>query len=144
MKNFSFKINGNPYQVSVDEAQEGKAQVTVNGKAFAVEMEKPAAAAPVAKPVAKPAAPKPAAAPAAAPQPAAAAGAKSVISPLPGSIVRLQVNVGDAVKRGDTLLVIESMKMENNIPAPRDGQVSAVYVQAGQSVMQGAALLDLD
>lgn len=86
----------------------------------------------------------PKAAPAPAPAPKAAAGAKSVVSPLPGSIVSIAVKVGDAVKRGQAVMVIESMKMENNIPAPRDGKVTAIHVAAGNSVMQGDALLDIE
>lgn len=79
-----------------------------------------------------------------APAPKAAAGAKSVVSPLPGSVVNVNVKVGDTVKRGQAVMVIESMKMENNIPAPRDGKVIAVHVAAGKSVMQGDALLDIE
>jgi glutaconyl-CoA decarboxylase len=88
--------------------------------------------------------PKPAPAPAPAPAPKAAASAKSVVSPLPGNIISVAVAVGDTVKRGQTILVMESMKMENNIPAPRDCKVSAVHVAAGKSVMQGDALIDIE
>lgn len=101
------------------------------------------APAPKAAPAPAPkAAPKAAPAPASAPKPAA--GAKSLTSPLPGNIVSVAVAVGDGVKRGQTVMVIESMKMENNIPAPRDGKVTAVHVAAGKSVMQGDALLDIE
>lgn len=99
--------------------------------------------APAPKPAPK-AAPKPAPEPKEAPAPKVAATAKSVTSPLPGSIVSVAVAVGDAVKRGQTILVMESMKMENNIPAPRDGKVTAVHVAAGKSVMQGDALIDIE
>ena len=87
---------------------------------------------------------KPAPEPKEAPAPKVAATSKSVTSPLPGSIVSVAVAVGDAVKRGQTILVMESMKMENNIPAPRDGKVTAVHVAAGKSVMQGDALIDIE
>lgn len=87
---------------------------------------------------------EPKAAPKPAPAPKPAAGSKSVVSPLPGSVVSVAVKVGDAVKRGQAVMVIESMKMENNIPAPRDGKVTAVHVAAGKSVMQGDALLDIE
>ncbi len=100
------------------------------------------APAPVEAP--KAAKPAPKAAPAPAPAPKPAASAKSLTSPLPGSIVSVAVAVGDTVKRGQTVMVIESMKMENNIPAPRDGKVAAVHVAAGKSVMQGDALLDIE
>lgn len=100
------------------------------------------APAPVEAP--KAAKPAPKAAPAPAPAPKPAASAKSLTSPLPGSVVSVAVAVGDTVKRGQTVMVIESMKMENNIPAPRDGKVAAVHVAAGKSVMQGDALLDIE
>ena len=243
MKNFKFTINGNVYEVGVDAAENGKSNVTVNGKSYVVEVEadvmqattvrrplatpsaaskgtsgvmksplpgkvlklvvaegqvvkrgdtlmviesmkmenniaaqadgvvrrimvaadqnilqgdallefesvakeeEPAPAPKVApSPKATPKAePKPAPAPA--PAPKAAASAKSVVSPLPGNIISVAVAVGDTVKRGQTILVMESMKMENNIPAPRDGKVSAVHVAAGKSVMQGDALIDIE
>jgi biotin carboxyl carrier protein len=97
------------------------------------------APAPKAAPAAKPAAK---AAPAPAPKPAASA--KSVVSPLPGSVVKVVANVGDSVKRGQAVMIVESMKMENNIPAPRDGKVTAIHVAAGNSVMQGDALFDIE
>ena len=104
-----------------------------------VAQEAESAPAPAPKP-----APKPAPEPKEAPAPKVAATSKSVTSPLPGSIVSVAVAVGDAVKRGQTILVMESMKMENNIPAPRDGKVTAVHVAAGKSVMQGDALIDIE
>lgn len=99
------------------------------------------APAPKAAPAAKPAAK---AAPAPAPAPKPAASAKSVVSPLPGSVVKVVANVGDSVKRGQAVMIVESMKMENNIPAPRDGKVTAIHVAAGNSVMQGDALFDIE
>ena len=238
MKNFKFTINGNVYEVAVEAAENGKSNVTVNGKSYVVETEAQAAQptvrraaaagatktvsgvmksplpgkvlkvlvsagqsvkrgdslmviesmkmenniaaqadgivrsimvsadqsilqgdalldfestevetapapAPAPAPKAVPA-PKAAPAPAPAPAPKAAASAKSVTSPLPGNVISLSVAVGDTVKRGQTVLVMESMKMENNIPAPRDGKVTAIHVAAGKSVMQGDALLDIE
>lgn len=127
----------------------GKTNVTVNGKVYTVETEAPAAPAP--KPVAKPApapAPKPAAAPAApkaeAPKPAAApAAGVQVKSPLPGSVVKVLVSEGQAVKKGDTLLTLESMKMENAIMAEADGTVKQIAVTPGQNVMQDDLLIVL-
>ncbi|MBQ9440409.1 MAG: biotin/lipoyl-binding protein [Paludibacteraceae bacterium] len=98
----------------------------------------PAPAQPAA-PKAAPAAPK--AAPAPAPKPAA--GAKVVKSPLPGSIVKVVVKSGDSVKKGDVLLTMESMKMENNILAEQDGTVGNIFVQPGQNVMQDDNLLEI-
>ena len=149
MKEFAFKINGAEYKCAVEELEAGKTKVTVNGKVYEVETE--AAAAPAPKPAAKPApaAPKPAAAPAApkaeAPKPAAApaAGGIQVKSPLPGSVIKVLVSEGQAVKKGDTLLTLESMKMENAIMAEQDGTVKQIAVTAGQNVMQDDLLIVL-
>ena len=147
MKEFAFKINGAEYKCAVEEIEAGKTNVTVNGKVYTVETEAPAAPAP--KPVAKPApAPKPAAAPAApkaeAPKPAAApAAGVQVKSPLPGSVIKVLVSEGQAVKRGDTLLTLESMKMENAIMAEADGTVKQIAVTPGQNVMQDDLLIVL-
>ena len=149
MKEFTFKINGAEYKCAVEEIEAGKTNVTVNGKVYTVETEAPAA--PEPKPVAKPApapAPKPAAAPAApkaeAPKTAApAAGGVQVKSPLPGSVIKVLVSEGQAVKKGDTLLTLESMKMENAIMAEADGTVKQIAVTPGQNVMQDDLLIVL-
>ncbi len=147
MKEFTFKINGAEYKCAVEEIEAGKAKVTVNGKMYEVETEKPAAA---AKPAAAPA-PKPAAAPAAAPvapkaeapKAAPVAGGVQVKSPLPGSVIKVLVSEGQAVKKGDTLLTLESMKMENAIMAEQDGTVKQIAVTPGQNVMQDDLLIVL-
>ncbi len=113
------------------------ATVDVNGKKYAVNIEKKE------KPTFIAAAPRPATSAAAA-APASKSVPGTVTSPLPGSIIKIMVSVGQAVKRGDTLLTMESMKMENNIKAEKDGVVKAILVQQGQSVMQGDALVDLE
>lgn len=138
MKEFQFKIDGKEYKTSVTELEGGITEVTVNGKAYKVEMEHKAAP--------KVAAPKPAAAnqaPVAAPKAAAEApaGGKKVVSPLPGSIIKVLVAEGQAVKKGDTLLTLESMKMENTVAAECDGTVTKVAVTAGQTVMQDDLLV---
>ena len=144
MKEFAFKINGAEYKCAVEEL-DGKTNVTVNGKVYEVETEAPAK--PAAKPVAAPA-PKPAAAPAApkaeAPKAAApVAGGLQVKSPLPGSVIKVLVSEGQAVKKGDTLLTLESMKMENAIMAEQDGTVKQIAVTPGQNVMQDDLLIVL-
>ena len=146
MKEFTFKINGAEYKCAVEEIEAGKTNVTVNGKVYTVETEAPAAPAP--KPVAKPApAPKSAAAPAPkaeAPKAAAApAAGLQVKSPLPGSVIKVLVSEGQAVKKGDTLLTLESMKMENAIMAEQDGTVKQIAVTPGQNVMQDDLLVVL-
>jgi len=147
MKEFTFKINGAEYKCAVEEIEAGKTQVTVNGKVYEVETEAPKAAPVAPKPAAAPA-PKPAAAPAApkaeAPKPAAApAAGLQVKSPLPGSVIKVLVSEGQAVKKGDTLLTLESMKMENAIMAEADGTVKQIAVSAGQNVMQDDLLIVL-
>ena len=114
-------------------------QITVNGTAYTVDVEELAAGAtaPVAAPVAAPA---PAAAPAAAPAPAAPAGGTQVTSPLPGTVLNIKVNVGDKVSAGQVLLVLEAMKMENDIVAPKDGVVTGITVAKGAAVEAGATL----
>ena len=143
MKEYKLKINGNEYNVTVNEVDGSMAEVEVNGTPFKVEFEKPIkkAAAPVSKPMA------PKATPAGAPEvkvskPAAAAGAgNAVTSPLPGVILEVSVKVGDAVKRGDKVMVLEAMKMENVIEATADGTVTAIKVDKGDSVLEGAPLV---
>jgi glutaconyl-CoA decarboxylase len=98
----------------------------------------PAAPKPVAAPQPKPAAPAPAPAPAPA---AAPVGGNKINSPLPGSVISVAVKEGQAVKKGDTLLVLESMKMENPILSDCDGTVTKIAVAAGQSVMQDDLLV---
>ena len=139
MKEFAFKINGVEYKCAVEPIEAGKTNVTVNGKVYTVETEAPAAPAPAPKPAAAPAAPK-----AEAPKPAAApvAGVQ-VKSPLPGSVVKVLVSEGQAVKKGDTLLTLESMKMENAIMAEADGTVKQIAVTPGQNVMQDDLLVVL-
>ena len=120
-----------------------KFQITVNGNTYEVEVEElgagapAAAAAPAAAPAAKPAAP---AAPKAAP---AAAGSVAINSPMPGNINAIKVTVGQAVKKGDNLLILEAMKMENEIKAPQDGMVASIAVSKGQSVNTGDLLISL-
>ncbi len=148
MKEFAFKINGAEYKCAVEEIEAGKTKVTVNGKVYEVETEAPKAAPVAAKPAAAPApAPKPAAAPAApkaeAKPSAAPAAGLQVKSPLPGSVIKVLVSEGQAVKKGDTLLTLESMKMENAIMAEADGTVKQIAVTPGQNVMQDDLLIVL-
>ena len=146
MKEFVFKMNGAEYKCAVEEIEAGKTKVTVNGKVYEVETEAPKAAPVAAKPVAAPA-PKPAAAPAApkaeAKPAAAPAAGLQVKSPLPGSVIKVLVSEGQAVKKGDTLLTLESMKMENAIMAEADGTVKQIAVTPGQNVMQDDLLIVL-
>ena len=142
MKEFKFKINGVDYTAAVEEIENGLTEVTVNGQKYQVETEKKAAPVKVAAP--KPAAPAaPAAAPKAAPAAAPVAGGAKVVSPLPGSVIKVMVSEGQAVKKGDVLLQLESMKMANDIAAENDGTVKQILVAAGQTVMQDDVLMVL-
>ena len=141
MKEYKYKINGNLYNVVIGDIEENIAHVEVNGTHYTVEMEKKPKAAPAPKPVVRPAA-KPAAAPVAKP---AAGGAKSgVKSPLPGVILDIKVNVGDEVKKGQTLIILEAMKMENSINADKDGKIAAINVSKGESVLEGTDLVIIE
>ena len=142
MKEYKYKINGNEYNVAVEELEGDKASVTVNGKTYQVELDRPAKPV-VTKPVARPAA-APAAAPVAAtPAPRPAAGGAGIKAPLPGVILDIKVKVGDTVTKGQTVAILEAMKMENNINADREGQVVAINVEKGQSIAEGTDIITL-
>lgn len=137
-------INDMEYNVTVNSVAGDKAEVTVNGVAYQVKIENnevvnavPASVQPAAAPVA--AAPVSPAAPAA---PASGAG-KPVNSPLPGVIVAVKVKVGDAVKNGQVVAVLEAMKMENEIQAEFDGVVTSVNVSQGDSILEGAPIVTI-
>jgi len=132
MKYYTITVNGNTYDVSVEEGS------------------RPAQAAPVASAPVKAAAPAAAKAPEAAPaKPAAApstgaAGSVKVSSPMPGKIITVKAEVGQAVKKGDVILILEAMKMENEIVAPQAGTVASIHVSAGQTVEAGTLLATLN
>lgn len=114
-------------------------RITVNGVAYDVQVEElgaTSAPAPVATP-----APKSAPAPAA---PAGQAGSIEVNAPMPGTIVSVEVSAGQAVKKGDTLVIIEAMKMENEIAAPQDGTVASINCTKGESVDSGKLLVSMN
>lgn len=143
MREYKYKINGNEYNVSVEELEGNKASVTVNGKSYEVELDKPAKPA-VTKPIARPAAaPASAPAPAAAPAPRPAAGGAGIKAPLPGVILDIKVKVGDTISKGQTVAILEAMKMENNINSDRDGQVVSINVEKGQSIAEGTDIITL-
>ncbi len=118
-----------------------KFMINVNGKSYEVDVEEITGGAPVAAPVAAaPAAPAPAAAPAA----SGSAGAVSVAAPMPGTVLKINVKVGDSVKSGQAVAVLEAMKMENEIAATQDGVVASVNVSQGDSVNTGDVLVTLN
>ncbi len=122
MKNYRITVNGTSYDVSVEELSGGAA---------------PVAAPPVA-------APAPAAAPAAPAPAAGGAGSVKVSSPMPGKILAVKANVGDSVKKGQVILILEAMKMENEVVAPEDGTIASIDVTVGASVESGDTLATLN
>jgi len=161
MKTYNFKINGKDYAVTIGEADGRTLPVNVNGADYQVELENAPQAAPVAAMPGPGRTPdqvgsdaakvgsdaakvgsdavKAGAAPAAKP---AGAGEK-VNSPLPGVIIEVSVKEGQAVKAGQKLAVLEAMKMENEIPAPKDGTVTAIHVSKGDSILEGAPIVSI-
>jgi len=158
MKTYKYKVQGVDYEVEIAEVEGKIAKVNVNGIPFEIEMQKPinaakhpalaatkrsasAPAAPAAPAAAAPA--QPAATPQPA-QPAAAAGAGTPVkAPLPGTINAINVKVGDTVAVGDVVIILEAMKMQNNIEAENAGTVTSILVNQGDTVMEGAVMLTI-
>jgi len=158
MKEYKYKINGNEYSVAIIDLEGNTAAVEVNGVSYKVDILTEgftaAPACPAAKPAAPaaPAAPAPAAAKPAAPQPIAPAAAPAaepapagkgtaVQSPLPGVILDIKVAVGDTVKAGQTVAILEAMKMENSINAECDGVITAIKVAKGDNILEGSDIV---
>jgi biotin carboxyl carrier protein len=139
MKSFKYTINGNVYKVHISSVVEDIAELEVNGTPYSVKMEKPAKKQliTVTKPAASNAAPIPTVT-----KPSAPTGSGSALkSPLPGVILAVKCAVGDSVKKGQALVLLEAMKMENNINADRDGVIKEIKVNKGDSVLENADLL---
>ena len=153
MNKFQYKVQGVDYDVEIEELEGNVAKVQVNGIKFEVELKQPINPAhairkkpevhqqATAAPHQRPPAPRPPA-PAAA-QPAASATGSQVKAPLPGTITSVNVKVGDVVKDGDTVVVLEAMKMQNNIETEFSGTVTSILVNQGDSVLEGAVLLTI-
>ncbi|MDR0824772.1 MAG: biotin/lipoyl-binding protein [Prevotella sp.] len=136
MKKFKYKINGKEYEVAVNKLEETLAEVEVNGATYSVELEKKeeeVAAPKIQRPVAS----------STGGSKTSGSGAGSVKSPLPGIIINVLVNVGDEVKKGQTLIMLEAMKMENAIQAPQDGKITEISVAKGDSVLEGVLLITI-
>jgi len=154
MAKYQYTVKGVDYEVEIQDIEGNIANVTVNGIPFEVEMKQPVKAgkqkvklsgeqkesAPTATPTATatPAATTPAAA-----QPAAAASGKPVVAPLPGTINEIKVKVGDKVNAGDTVVILEAMKMQNNIEAETSGTITSINVNKGDAVMEGDTLVTI-
>ena len=152
MKKYSYKINGADYDVTIQSISGQRAKIEVNGIPFDVEMQgstlteenhpdTEVASAP-AQPKAVVAEEAPKAAPEAAPVASAGSGTP-VKAPLPGVVTKINVTTGQKVKKGQTVLVLEAMKMENNITAEQDGEVTSICVKAGDNVLEGTVLITI-
>ena len=142
MKEYKYTIDGKEYKVAIGDIVENVADVTVNGEQYKVEME-PEKEPEKPKPVVRPVAPAPAPASSGASK-ASANSQNAVKAPLPGVITEVKVAVGDSVAEGDTVVVLEAMKMANNLDAEKGGKVTAILVQPGQSVMDGDPLVVIE
>ncbi|MDR0737703.1 MAG: biotin/lipoyl-binding protein [Prevotellaceae bacterium] len=141
MKEYKLKINGNEYAVVINSVEDNIAEMEVNGTPFHVELDRPVKS-PAASKVNRPApAPTSGSGAPVVSKPTVSGAAGAVKSPLPGVVLSVDVSVGDTVKTGQKLLVLEAMKMENNIDADRDGKVVAIKVAKGDSVLEGAELV---
>lgn len=143
MKEYKYTINGNKYEVAINSINDNIANVVVNGEEYEVQMEKepePVKKKVVVRPVAQPEAET-----ASAPTSTNKVNLNNAVkSPLPGVITEIKVNVGDEVKAGDTVVVLEAMKMANNLDAEKGGKVTAILVKEGESVMEDTPLVVIE
>ena len=140
MKKYKFKINGQTFEVEIGEFDGNIATVNVNGSPYEVELQNEAVKTKTPVLARKPIASSPGEG-----QIKKTEGAKAfkVSAPLPGSIFKLHVNVGDTIKEGDCLLVMEAMKMENNVLAEKGGVIKSIAVKVGDAVLQGDTLIEI-
>ena len=147
-KEYKFKINGHEYEVAVNNVEGGVAKVSVNGTQYEVEVQsntliKPRPAKPVAVAPATYSATAPVS-PAKIDQSVRSGSASPLRSPLPGVILEVKVREGDTVKAGQPLMILEAMKMENNIDAHQSGVVKSIDKRQGDSVLEGDILLTIE
>ena len=143
MKKFSFTIRGNKYDVELHNIEDNIAEIEVNGSNYEVEIHKEIKT-PKTPKLVRPAvvhtkdAEQPKSAQSHVPK-----SSGGIAAPLPGTILELKVKVGDEVKTGDILLIMEAMKMENNIKANKNGKITTIHVNTGDSVLEGAPLIEI-
>ena len=145
MKIFNYKINGSPYRVVVQNSDQESVELEVNGTPYVVELEpkkkKTISSIQRQVPTASAGSSEVAAKPTVTRSTPVAAGSSVINAPLPGVVLDIKVKVGDTVKKGDTIIVLEAMKMENNIQSTTDGTISKVSVEKGASVLEGMELI---
>ncbi|MBR1414407.1 MAG: biotin/lipoyl-binding protein [Prevotella sp.] len=144
MKEYKYTINGTQYEVAIGDIEDCKVVVTVNGEEYQVEMEKPAEPEKKKPVLGKPAAAAPAEGEEQTADKAAVNKNNAIKAPLPGVITDIKVAVGDEVQAGDTVIVLEAMKMANALQAEKAGKVTAICVKIGESVMEDDALVVIE
>ena len=144
MKEYKYTINGTKYEVAIGDIEDNIATVTVNGEEYKVEMKKEAEPEKKKPVLGKPAAPASSASDEPAANKAAVNKNNAIKAPLPGVITDIKVAVGDEVNIGDTVIVLEAMKMANNLQAEKAGKVTAICVKVGESVMEDDALIVIE
>ncbi|MHA7109569.1 acetyl-CoA carboxylase biotin carboxyl carrier protein [Sunxiuqinia elliptica] len=140
MKKYKFTISGDEYDVNIKDFEDNVAQIEVNGTQYSVELKGEVKASKTPKLVRKPVVQQPGEGQIKKKQ---SSGGMQVKAPLPGTIFKMHVAVGDQVKEGDTLLIMEAMKMENQVLAEKAGQISAVKVKEGDAVLQDDVLIEI-
>lgn len=146
MKEFKYKINGSPYRVVINNSDSSVVELEVNGTPYVVELEKKDTkiGTKIRKQAITTPTPQSASTPLVTKPKSGGANKNSIQSPLPGVILDIKFNVGDSVKKGDTIMILEAMKMENNILANANGKVSEILVKTGDSVLEGDQLVILE
>jgi glutaconyl-CoA/methylmalonyl-CoA decarboxylase subunit gamma len=145
MKKYKFTIHGNQYDVHIMNVEENIIELEVNGSSYQVEVDK------TIQPVKTPRLVRQRLVPSTDSTPSVGTGSKApssgskgtIKSPLPGAVITIMVKVGDQVKIGQKLMILEAMKMENNIDSDKEGTISAIHVTPGQSVMEGDVLIEI-
>jgi biotin carboxyl carrier protein len=144
MKKFKFTIQGNIYEVEILNIEDNIADIEVNGSPYQVEIHKEIKTPKTPKLVWKTVEPSPESDKTKTHKPSDKAAAAGIKAPLPGTILEINKNVGDEVKIGDTILIMEAMKMENNINADKNGKIKSLKVKVGDSVLEGNVLVEVE
>jgi len=143
MKKFKFNIRGNSYSAEILNLEDNIAEIEVNGSTYQVEIEKTIVETKTPKLIRPKIIPSGGSDSVKTSKPTAKKGVGFVKAPLPGTILELKVKVGDEVKVGDTLLIMEAMKMENNIKSDKSGKVASLKINNGDSVLEGDVLVEI-
>jgi biotin carboxyl carrier protein len=143
MKKYKFTIRGNEYDVQIHNIEDNTAEIEVNGSTYSVDIHKEVKVTKTPKLVRSKIEPSSEADIARTSSPAERKGGGRIKAPLPGTILELKVSAGDMVKVGDTLLIMEAMKMENNIKSDKEGKIESIKVKNGDSVLEGDVLIEI-